>query len=101
MHGQPETNTLISSITSRRFRKVIFTPSPIITLGDLLGNRFLGAFEDVICGLADRLRASGSRHTLEVEFWVASVDYAEEEYGWILPKFQERGRVRVCGRAQE
>lgn len=44
----------------------------------------------------DRLRLSGYRHTLELEFRVESVNLDEEEcHKRFLPKFKEKGLVRV------
>jgi hypothetical protein len=50
----------------------------------------------MICGLADRLRVSGCKHTLEVEFRAQFADLDEEvDYDGFLPKFKEKGRVRI------
>ena len=83
---QPEQDLgLISSVTSMDFRKVIFSP---IVRGFLLNERYWIPFDDNICGLADRLRASENEHTLELE---VELQIRIEEFGeegcqeWFLP----------------
>ena len=53
-------------------------------------------FDGTICQLVDKLRFLGSRNTLEVEFRVQS-DYLgeKEHHKGILPRFKEKGRIRV------
>lgn len=94
---------LISSITSTNFRKVIFSPD---VSGFLLDERYWLPFDDTICGLVDRLRASGNKHTLEVELRVRIEEFGGEGYqAWFFPKFKEKGRVRIVavpsGRVRE
>jgi hypothetical protein len=92
-----EEQALISSITSAEFRKVVFVSSLSLFWGFQLTNPHWVPFDDIICGLADRLRASGSRHTLEVELRLASVGFPEEDLKQFLPKFKEKGRIRIVG----
>ena len=94
---------LISSITSTNFRKVTFSPD---VRGFLLDERCWIPFDDTICGLVDRLRASGNKHTLEAELQIRIEEFDEEGYQvWFLPKFKEKGRVRIVavlsGRVRE
>ena len=50
-----------------------------------------------LCGLVDRLRATGYRHTLEVELRHTEVgsDVGKHDFTKFLPKFRERGFVTV------
>lgn len=52
-------------------------------------------FDEVICGLVDRLRAAGYTHVLEVEFHLQYEGFDEEEHKKFLPGFKEKGRVRI------
>lgn len=63
-------------------------------------------FDDVLCALADRLRALGCSNTLEVEIRVGVLEIGgEESHAEVLPKFKEKGLVRVVspltGQARE
>ena len=58
-------------------------------------------FDDMICGLADRLRKAGLKHTLEVELQVGQVAFSEEEHKKFLPKFKEKGRVRIISTSSD
>lgn len=50
----------------------------------------------MICGLVDRLKRSGYKHTLEVEFRANVVHMSNEaRHKKFLPKFKEQGRVRI------
>ena len=60
---------------STDFRKVNFSPT---IHGFLLHEDYWIAFDDMICGLADQLRASGNRHTLEVELRVRIEEFGGE-----------------------
>ena len=52
------------------------------------------AFDDTICGLVDRLRVPGYKHTLEVEFLAYYVELDEEmDHVMFPPKFKEKGRI--------
>jgi len=55
-----------------------------------------GGSDKMICGLVGRLRMSGYKDTLEVEFRAEFVDLGEKvNHEEFLPKFKERGRVRI------
>ena len=96
----PTHQVLLSSITSTKLRKVIF----------LMWNMFgwekfaegAAAIDKELCGLADRLRAAGRCHTLEVELRFRGARHYPEEYDFIefLPEFREKGVVTVinCNR---
>lgn len=50
----------------------------------------------MICGLVDRLRRSGYKNTMEVELRAETVTIdSKAYYKEFLPKFQEKGRVRI------
>lgn len=88
---------LISSINSTNFRTLIFT-SPITCLkwDSLWDNPCWPPFDDMVCGLVDRLRMSGCRHTLELEFRAEFVELDGKVYHKeFLPRFKEKGRVRI------
>jgi len=53
--------------------------------------------EEELCRLADRLRATGHHHTLEVELRFLRITDGTEEHGLtkVLPKFKEKGVVTV------
>lgn len=55
----------------------------------------------MICGLADRLLSAGPTHTLEVELQVGQVAFNEEEHKKFLPKFKEKGRVRIISASSD
>ena len=88
----------LSSIASPGLRKIIFrvrytfqgTSSPEGT------GRWTWIDEE-LCGLADRLRATGYRHTLEAELRFLRITDGTEEHGLteVLPKFKEKGLVSV------
>lgn len=90
----------ISSITSINLRKIILDyvpsdPMEKITWDPLLCVRW-PHFDDELCELADRLRLSGHRHILEVVFRMERFGFGSEvEKREFLPKFREKGRVRV------
>jgi hypothetical protein len=89
--------TFISSITSTNLRTLVITPYRLpIRWGFFLDEPCWIRFDDVVCGLVDRLRVSGYVNTLEVEFLANIVGPEEEaDHERILPKFKEKGRVRV------
>ena len=61
-------------------------------------NSYWASLDDTLCGLVDRLRMSGYEHTLEVEFPidVEDMDNYEAYQEKLLPKFKEKGRVRIA-----
>ena len=80
----------ISSITSTNFRKLVFSEG--IYKSQLLGNSCWIPLDDAVCGLADKLRASGSTNTFEIEIQI--MDGIVEEDKTLLPKFSEKGQVK-------
>ncbi|KAF9645699.1 hypothetical protein BDM02DRAFT_3189483 [Thelephora ganbajun] len=83
---------LILSITSINLQKLVFSR----LRPNFLKNPCWIPVDDTICGLVDRLQASGYKHTLELEFRMDSVESGEEVDGKdFLPKFQEKGLVRI------
>lgn len=106
MCPKEEDRILISSITSINLQQIIFAPyySGHEWMA-LLEDPCWKAFDDMICGLVDRLRMSGSEHTLEVQFRVTFPDFGSEEHHELfLRKFKEKGRVRTVlasGRVRE
>jgi hypothetical protein len=87
----------ISSITSTNLRKLTFSSLvPLLMWESLLDNPSWTPFDDMVCGLVDRLRASGYANTLEVEFRAVFVEPGEGmHHEKFLPKFKEKERVRV------
>jgi hypothetical protein len=92
-----EERSLISSITSTNFRKLILNAKYFIR-GSHLDNPSWMRFDNMLCELIDQLQKSGYRHILEVEFRAECVELKEgeslENQG-VLPKFREKGRVSV------
>ncbi|KAF9648099.1 hypothetical protein BDM02DRAFT_2349858 [Thelephora ganbajun] len=83
---------LISSITSTNLRKLVFPQF----WPDFLKNTCWVPFDDMICRLVDRLQASGYKHILELEFRACFEVLGEEVHVEdFLPKFQEKGLVRI------
>ena len=94
---KPSYKILLSSISSAELRKIIFLVWPEI-------HWLLEAWvpiDEQLCGLADRLRAMGCRHTLEVELRVKEAGGDPKSYDLtkVLPKFREKGVVTIidCG----
>jgi len=89
--------TLISSITSKNLRKLTFTSWNSCLEWDFLSrDRCWVSLDDIICGLVDRLRMSGYKHTLEVELRAQFVDPdGEGDYDGFLQKFKEKGRGKI------
>lgn len=95
--GQPreEEWSLISSITSTNFQKLIFAV-PHLAWDSYFNNPCWIPFDDTICGLVDRLRRSGYNHTMEVELRGDIVKMGEVARSHeFLPRFKEKGRVKV------
>ena len=87
----------ISSITSTNLSKILFSShSQATTLNAFLSLSHWTEFDDCISALADKLRKLGNQRTLEVEFRFVLVasDQSKDLKGF-LPKFRERGRVRI------
>ncbi|KAF9647254.1 hypothetical protein BDM02DRAFT_3117393 [Thelephora ganbajun] len=87
-----EERAFISSITSTNLRKLVFSrPQP-----NFMEDPCWTPFDDTICGLVDRLQASGYKYTLELELQADSVELGEEAHHKdFLPKFKEKGLVRI------
>ena len=81
---------LLSSITSLELQKIIFRK-------EYLHRGMWPSIDRQLCELADRLRAAGYCHTLEVEvrLMVARRDLAEYDCTRFLPGFGEKGVVTV------
>ena len=86
--------TLFSSITSTELRKVVFV------VWNPYGKRHFarelggwGFIDREMCGLVDRLRATGYRHTLEAEIQVTmgGCYFGRKDFTKCLPKFREKG----------
>ena len=88
---------LLSSISSTELRKIVFLVWPEF---HQLQEAWVPIDEE-LCGLADRLRAMGCRHSLEVELRVREAEGDPESYDPIkvLPGFREKGVVTIidCG----
>lgn len=85
---------LIPSITSTNLQKIAFKSPMGSGRGFRLQDPCWIPFDDVICELVDRLRESGYRNILEVEFQTEFEESGEGRKSF-LPKFKEKGRVRV------
>ena len=50
-----------------------------------------------LCGVADRLNATGHHHTLEAEVRLTAVegDHREYDFSEFLPEFREKGTVTI------
>lgn len=100
---QPTTRhrTTVSSITSANIRKIIFShPLIAVTLQALTNDTDWTSFDDCVSVLADKLRGSGNKQTLEVELRTGCMVLDPlVDYGGFLPKFREKGRVRVVDRS--
>lgn len=96
-HPEEQERNLISSITSMNFRKITLIFSGVDLRWEAFRDDTCWAlFDDTICGLADRLRGSGCKHSLEVDFWtMLQVPEGAEHYWCFLPRFREKGRVRI------
>ena len=96
MYPREEEHLLISSITSLNFRKLVVVLMPTFNWVPPQPTPHWTLFEEIVCGIADRLRVSGSRHTLEVEFHARLREgIGEEHHKTFLPKFKEKGLVRI------
>lgn len=100
---------VISSIISTNIRTIIFTPQlqpRYSTLRMQLEDPCWLPLDDALCMLVAKLRMLGYDHTLELEFRLDPVNFdLNLDPKGFLPKFRERGCVRVlhhsCGRALE
>ena len=106
MEPRKQELVLISSINSTNLRKLVFAlPDIYRTRNSLWDSRGWISFDNMICGLVDRLRMSGYRHTLELELQIAYLKLGKQRHERFLPKFKEKGLVRIVevlsGRVRE
>ena len=96
---------IISSITSIELRKIIFPMRHTYNRMFFVQHVDLdwGLVDEQLCGLVDRLRATGYRHTLEVELQltVAEGDPGDWDYTRFLPGFREKGAVTIVDAARD
>jgi len=85
----------LSSITSLELRKVTF-PANYMVIFPQRAEQW-DTIDKGLCGLVDRLRATGYGHTLEVELRFTEVrsDVWKHDFTKFLPKFREKGVVTV------
>ena len=95
MGPEPGELSLIHSIASTNMQKIVFVP---YYGGDGWEPVKWSSLEMVLCGVANRLRALGSKHILELEFQVepkfAGI-YAILGIDMIFPHFRQTGRVSL------
>jgi len=92
--------TLLSSITSTKLCKIVINMRHVCSWWVSLQRMELWApFDGQLCGLVDRLRAKGHRHTLEVELRFSCIrgDPSEVDFTklLLLPRFREKGVVTI------
>lgn len=90
----------LTSITSTELQKITF-PAKHIANWMLFAQR-VEAWDGIdaeLCRLVDRLRATGYRHTLEVELRLTKIgeDPGECDCTRFLPRFREKGVVTIVG----
>jgi len=91
---------VISSVTSANFRTVLFLPDPKSDGLDVLGSHGVRrCLDNLMCGLVDKLRTLGHKHTLELEFRFESAKLDPDlDFRRFLPMFREKGRVRISNK---
>lgn len=89
---------VFSSITSTEIRKIIF-PLRYLSLWSTPAERTEARtlIDGQLCGLVDRLRAMGYRHTLEAELRLTANgdDPGKDGFTSFLPRFKEKGIVTI------
>ena len=71
-----------------------------MTLHTFLNHPCWTSFDDCVSALTDKLRKLGNKRTLEVEFRFESLaSDTPVDYKKFLPKFREKGQVRVVDRS--
>jgi len=92
--------SLLSSITSTELQKITFRPHDVF-------NRMFFAhlveawdvIDKALCGLVDRLRATGHRYTLEVELRLGTgTEIGMCDFTKFLPGFGEKGVMTIVDR---
>ena len=94
----PLHRVLLSSITSTELRKIIFPMRYVHNRVDFAGQmEDWGLADKQLCELVDRLRATGHRHTLEVELRLTAVDDDPGDWDFtkFLSEFGEKGVVTI------
>ena len=93
---------VLPSITSTELRKIIF-PVRYMKDWNIFARQPEGrAFVDEqLCGVVDRLRAMGYRHTLEAELRLTDIggDPGKYDFTIFLPEFREKGIVTIIDAA--
>jgi hypothetical protein len=96
-YPQEQERILISSIASTNLERIILKPFNIQSLQSFLDDPCWIPFDNMLYGFVDRLRSSGLKYTLEVEFQLTFVEFSGEVYhGDFLPMFKEKGLVRMA-----
>ena len=100
IYPQQQDVASISSITSTNLRKIVLNFLPTAPWQNITWDPLVGVqwshFDDMLCALTDRLRLSGHQHILEVEFRMEPMDLETGvDSPEFLPRFREKGRVRV------
>lgn len=91
-------HTVISSITSINLRTITFLlDTQAFPLHDLVDrSHHWNTLDNILCALVDKLRTLGHKHTLELRIQLESAKLnAGIRFRGLLPKFKERGRVRI------
>ena len=89
---------VISSVISTNLRTIAFLPSPQgFTSYTLVSQpHYWEPLDDVACRLVSKLSTLGYKHTLELEFRFDGTYFDPDlAFGGFLPKFRERGRVKI------
>ena len=85
---------ILSSITSTELRKVIFAATHMDGWAFAQETEAWTLVDKQLCGLVDRLRAMGYRHTLEVELRLGRSP-GKDGFTKFLPEFKEKGVVII------
>jgi len=93
--GETE-HTVISSITSLNLHTIAFLPDTHCYSSP----HYWNPLDNIACGLVNKLRALGYKHTLELELQFESAKF-DPKLGFrgFLTEFRERGRVRILNRS--
>jgi len=91
--------SLITSITSMKLQRIVFFGQGLAErLASSDAARHCNVIDNCLCRLIDRLRELGYEGILEVEFqaWRLAEWGAGSDLKKLLPKFEEKGRVKVA-----